>query len=68
MNENLRHIMRDRLEYRGFTVTDEKLDEICDIYEDCQEWDDNDNMITGNSYDEIDEFVKRSFEVDRIFG
>lgn len=66
--QRIRETMRDRLEYRGYTVTNEKLDELLDIYEDCQEWDAADNMITGTTYDEIDEFIKRNYAVDEIFG
>ena len=62
----LKEIMRDCLEIRGYEVTEAKLDELYDIYEDCQEWD-NDKMLTGNSYDEVEDFVKHSSCVDEIF-
>ena len=63
---NLKEIMRDCLEIRGYEVTEEKLNELYDIYEDCQEWAD-DKMLTGNTYDEVEDFVKHSSLVDEIF-
>lgn len=63
----LKDIMKDCLETRGYEVTEDKLDELYEIYEDCQEWDD-DEMITGNSYDEVEDFVKHSYCVNEVFG
>ena len=65
MNE-LKDIMKDCLKTRGYKVTEDKLDELFEIYEDCQEWDD-DEMITGNTYDEVEDFVKHSSCVDEVF-
>ena len=62
----LKEIMRDCLEIRGYDVTEEKLDELYDIYEDCQEWNDEE-MLTGNSYVEVEDFVKHSRMVDEVF-
>lgn len=62
----LKDIMKDCLETRGYEVTEDKLDELFEIYEDCQEWDD-DEMITGNTYDEVEDFVKHSSCVDEVF-
>ena len=62
----LKEIMRDCLEIRGYEITEEKLDELYDIYEDCQEWD-NDKMLTGNSYNEVKDFIKHSSCVDEVF-
>ncbi len=64
--ENLKNIMKDCLETRGYEVTEEKLDELYEIYEDCQLWDDE-KMLTGNSYDEVEDFVKHSRCVNEIF-
>ena len=61
-----KEIMKECLETRGYFVTDEKLDELWEIYEDCQEWN-GEKMVTGNSYDEIEDFVKHSSSVDKIF-
>ena len=66
--EKIKSIMKDCLETRGYNPTDEQLDELVEIYTDCQEWDENDNMVTGNSYDEIEDFVRHSAEIDRIIG
>lgn len=63
---NLKEIMRDCLEIRGYEVTEEKFNELYDIYEDCQEWEDE-KMLTGNSYDEVEDFVKHSSSVDEMF-
>ena len=65
MNE-LRGIMRECLESRGYDATDNNLEELFDVYQDCQEWD-NDEMLTGNTYDEVEDFVKHSPCVDEIF-
>ena len=64
---NLKNIMKDCLETRGYEVTEEKLNELFDIYEDCQLWED-DEMLTGNSYDEVEDFVKHSSCVDEVFN
>lgn len=64
-SEELKDIMRECLETRGYIVTDEKLDELYSIYEDCQEWDD-DEMLTGDSYLEVEDFVKHSSCVDEV--
>lgn len=65
--ENLKNIMKDCLETRGYEVTEEKLDEVFGIYEDCQLWNDE-KMLTGNSYDEVEDFVKHSRCVDEVFS
>lgn len=62
----IKNIMKDCLETRGYEVTDEQLDELYTIYEDCQEWD-IDIMLTGKSYDEVEDFVKHSSAVVEIF-
>lgn len=66
--EKIKSIMKDCLETRGYNPTEEQLDELVEIYTDCQEWDENDNMVTGNSYDEIEDFVRHSSEIDRVIG
>lgn len=65
MEEKIKSIMKDCLETRGYEPTEEQLDELCEIYMDCQTWD-NDVMITGKSFDEIEDFVRHSSEIDRI--
>lgn len=64
-SEELKEIMRECLETRGYIVSDEQLDELFSIYEDCQEWDD-DEMLTGDSYLEVEDFVKHSSCVDKV--
>lgn len=64
--KNLQTILRDCLETRGYEVTEEKLAELYGIYENCQEWDDGE-MLTGQSYDEVEDFVKHSPCVDEVF-
>lgn len=63
----LKLAMRDCLESMGYTVSDGKLDELYDIYEDCQEWNDE-KMVSGRSYEEIEDFVKHSPCVDEVFA
>ena len=65
MEEKIKSIMKDCLETRGYDPTEEQLDELCEIYMDGQTWD-NDVMITGKSFDEIDDFIRHSSEIDRI--
>lgn len=63
---NLKDIMRDCLEVRGYQVTENKLNELFDIYEDCQLWEDE-KMISGTTYDEVEDFIKHSSCVDEVF-
>lgn len=63
--ETLKDIMKDVLETRGYEVTPQRLDELYDIYEECQDWAD-DEMLTGHSYDEVEDFVKHSSCVDEV--
>ena len=65
MEEKIKSIMKDCLETRGYNPTDEQLDELCEVYMDCQTWV-CDAMITGKSFDEIEDFIRHSSEVDRI--
>lgn len=64
--EYLKSVMKDGLETRGYMVSEEKLNELYDIYEDCQIWIDG-KMISGWSYDEVEDFVKHSSCVDEVF-
>ena len=61
-----KEFMKDCLEIRGYEVTQEKLDELYEIYEDGQIWFDE-KMLTGKSYDEVEDFVKHSSCVDEVF-
>lgn len=60
-------MMKDMLESKGYTFTEEQLNELHDIYLDCQEWND-DEMLTGHTYDEVLDFVKHSPCVDEVFS
>lgn len=64
--DNIKDIMKNCLEISGYEVTDSKLNELFEIYQDCQEWD-NDIMLTGNTYDEIEDFVEYSPCVNEVF-
>lgn len=66
--EKLQAIMKDALEAKGYEVTEEKLEEIWGIYEDCQEWNVIGEMTTGFSYDAVVDFVKHSSSVDEVFN
>ena len=59
--------MKKLLKENGIDATKENLDELYSIYENCQEWDDG-KMLTGNTFDEIEDFVKYSPCVDEIIG
>lgn len=64
---NLKEIMRDCLTIRGYKVTEDSLDELFQIYEDCQLWD-GQRMVTGGTYDEVEDFVNYSRCVCEVFG
>ena len=57
--------MKDCLEIRGYQTSEEKLDELWEIYEECQEWD-NEVMITGKTFNEIEDFIKHSSSVEEV--
>jgi hypothetical protein len=61
-----KEMMKTCLEIRGYHVTEEKLNELWDIYEECHIWS-GEEMVTGKSYDEIEDFIKHSRAVDEIF-
>ena len=64
---NIRDTMKDCLETRGYNPTESHLDELTDIYENCQEWDDDgEEMLTGLTYDEVEDFLKHSPTVDEV--
>lgn len=65
MEKKIKSIMKDCLETRGYEPTEEQLDELCEIYMDCQTWE-SDEMITGKSFDEIEDFIRHSSEIDKI--
>ena len=62
---DVRKTMKDCLETRGYSPTEDHLDELTDIYIDCQEWD-GDEMLTGRTYDEVEDFVRHSTAVDEV--
>ena len=64
--EYLKSVMKDGLETRGYMVSEEKLNELYDIYEDWQIWIDG-KMISGWSYNEVEDFAKHSSCVDEVF-
>ena len=61
-----KYIMKECLQTRGYNPTDDQIEELVDIYEDCQEWSEDGFMLTGNSYDEIEDFVKHSRCIDEV--
>ena len=64
--KKLQKIMRELLKARGYEVTEKKLIELYEIYEDSQECDDN-GMLMGKSREEIEDFIEYSPCVDEIF-
>lgn len=65
--EMLLRMMSECLKDRGYFPSDDQLDELFEIYEDCQEWDERGEvMFTGNTYAEIEDFVRHSRHVDEI--
>ena len=64
--EALMSMMHGCLQDRGYAPSEEQLEELFGIYEDCQEWDEYDRMVTGNTYGEIEDFVRHSRHVDEM--
>lgn len=65
----IKDIMKDRLEYFGYDPTEQQLTELLEIYEDCQEWDeDGEEMLTGESYDEVEDFIRHSSTVNEVMN
>lgn len=65
IEKKIKGIMKDCLETRGYNPTKEQIDELYEIYTDCQTWV-CDVMVTGKSYEEIEDFIRHSSEIDRI--
>lgn len=65
LTNHLKETMKDCLEIRGYQTSEEKLEELWEIYEECQEWD-NEVMITGKTFNEIEDFIKHSRSVEEI--
>lgn len=65
LTNHLKETMKDCLEIRGYQTSEEKLDELWEIYEECQEWD-NEVMITGKTFNEIEDFIKHSSSVEEV--
>lgn len=64
--EMLKKEIREYAEKKGFgEVTNRVLDDICEIYLDCQEWN-GDDMVTGFTLEEIGDFLRHSSEVDYL--
>lgn len=51
-------LANDYLDAQGFQNYEDKLVEMLEEYESCQEWDEEMNMITGTSVDEIADWIK----------
>ena len=66
MKDNIINIFSSYLDTKGYNFNESQIMELVEIYLDCQEWDD-DEMITGNTYDEVEDFVKHSSCVDEVF-
>lgn len=65
--EDLITVMREELIKKGYFPTDDMLEELWQVYEDCQEWADN-IMTTGASEDEVIDFVRESPCVQEVFS
>ena len=57
--------IKEYLEDKGYNFDESCVNELVEIYEDCQEWNE-DTMTTGNSVDEVLDWVKHTSEVDRV--
>lgn len=64
-NNDIKLILKECLEKRDYKPTDEELDELLDIYEDCQSWV-GDEMRTGRTYEEVEDYIVHSRTVDEI--
>ena len=66
--DDLAHtLIKDYLDREGYPYTNEDIQEIADIYADMQEFDFEGNMTTGNSVDEINDWLRHTSEIGIYF-
>lgn len=65
--DELKQVMKECLETEGYEVSEDKLEELWGTYQDCQLWNDDGEMSTGNTFDEVEDFVKYSPCVNDVF-
>lgn len=53
------------LERQGFSLSDISINELVEIYLDCQEWED-DKLLTGKTEFEMIDWIKHTKEVERV--
>lgn len=58
-------VFRDYLECHGYSLTDDSVNELVEIYLDCQDWE-NDKLLTGNTEFEMVDWIKHTKEVERV--
>ena len=59
--------IKEYLENKGYNFDESCVNKLVEIYEDCQEWNE-DIMTTGNSVDEVIDWIKHTSEVDKVCG
>ena len=62
MKETLKKLMKDYLEANGYDLSEEKMDDLVDEYESMQTFteleDGSFEMVTGNNYDEVSDWIR----------
>lgn len=66
-NRTIKNIFSKYLTYKGYVFNNKMLLDIVDSYLDCQAWD-NEKMITGNTEEEMINWIKHTSEVERVLN
>ncbi len=53
------------LDCQGYSLSEDSVDELVEIYLDCQEWE-NDKLLTGETEVEMIDWIKHTKEVERL--
>lgn len=61
----VKRVFKKYLDSQGYCFSDTNLNELVDVYMDCQEWDE-DTPLTGMTEYEMLDWVKHTSEVNRI--
>lgn len=67
IKETIRRVFKEYLEGKGFHFSDGQIEELKEIYLDCQEWDSGE-MLSGDTEEEMLDFIQNTDEVGNIAG
>jgi len=65
IEKHIMNIFRNYLDSQGYVFSNSEIQELVDIYQDCKDWDEKE-MITRNSVEEINDWIRHTKEVIRI--